>query len=282
MAQDYYALLGVEKNASPEEIKAAYRKLAMQHHPDRGGDQIKFMHIREAYDTLSNPETRSNYDYKGPKGDQFRTGFQGFDFRWSGEGSAFDEMEDIFRNMGFGNKNRAPRQNHPTNIAFDILLEDVMTGKSVGIEFQMSNGQTRLVTIDVPAGIESGQQIRYAGMGENLHPGFKPADLIVTIRVRNHPEYERHGDNILCEKKIDVFDLLLGCKTDIKTLTGKNLVINIPAGTQSDTVLSCKSEGLPNMKTKRKGDLLIRIKALIPKSLTEEQLKKIKEIKNGI
>ena len=282
MAQDYYETLGVERNASPAEIKAAYRKLAMQYHPDRGGDEIKFMHIREAYDCLSNPETRSNYDYKGPKGDQFRNGFQGFDFRWSGAGSAFDEMEDLFRGMGFGNRNRAPRQNHSTNIAFDVFLEDVMTGKDVAVELQMTNGQTKLVTINIPKGVESGQQIRYQGMGEDLHPGFRPGDLIVTIRVRNHPVFERHGDNILCESKINVFDLMLGCKTNIKTLTGKNLEINIPAGTQPDTVLSCKSEGLPNIRTKRNGDLLIRIKAQVPKELTQDQLEIIAKLKNGI
>jgi len=282
MAQDYYELLGVKRDASPKEIKSAYRKLAMQHHPDRGGDKIQFMHIREAYDCLSNPHTKQQYDYRGPKGDQFKNGFQGFDFRWSGNGSAFDEMEDMFRGMGFGNRNRAPRQNHVTNIAFDILLEDVMTGKSVSVELQMTNGQTKLVTIDIPAGIQSGQQIRYAGMGEDNHPGFRPGDLIVTIRVRNHPGYERHGDNILCEKKINVFDLILGCKTNIKTITGKNLEINIPAGTQPDTVLSCKSEGLPNIQTKRPGDLLIRIKAEMPKNLNEDQIKTIGKIKNGI
>ena len=275
---DYYSTLGVGRNASADEIKRAYRKKAMEHHPDRtGGDDSKFKEINEAYQTLSDPQKKQMYDQFGttdPRQRQYRTG----DFEFNFGGSPFGDMDDIFSQF-FGG--RPQRGNRPISVAVDVTLEDVLSGKTFGMEIALPTGRTKVVTIDIPAGIEHGQTVRFAGMGEQNNPNMRPGDLHVQVRVRNHPTFQRYGDNILCEKKISVLDLMIGTKATIQTLDGKNLEINIPLGTQPDTILSCKSEGLPNIRTKRRGNLQIKIKGIIPK-LTTEQIIKVADIKNGI
>lgn len=275
---DYYSTLGVNKNASSEEIKSAYRRMAMKHHPDRGGNESTFQNISQAYETLSDPQKKQTYDQFGTtdtRQRQYNT--NNFDFEFNG--SPFSGMEDIFNQFGFGGQRQ--RGNRAINVAVDVTLEDVLTGKTFGMEIQLPTGRTKVVTIDIPQGIEHGQTIRYAEMGEQTNPNFKPGDLHVQVRVRNHPTFQRYGDNILCEKKISILDLLTGTKATIQTLDGKKLEINIPAGTQPDTVLGCKGEGLPNVRNKIRGNLQIKIKGTVPK-LTESQLAKIQEIKNGL
>jgi molecular chaperone DnaJ len=105
---------------------------------------------------------------------------------------------------------------------------------------------------------------------------------MVHIRVRNHPRFQRYGDNILCEEKILIWDLMLGTHAVVTTLSGRQIKLNVPAGTPPDTTLSCNGEGLPNIRTKKKGNLLVRIKALMPREYTDEQRKKIMEIKHGL
>ena len=277
---DYYSTLGINRNASQDEIKKAYKKMSMQHHPDRtGGDDSKFKEINEAYQTLNDPQKKQMYDQFGtadPRQHQYRSG----DFEFNFNGSPFSGFDDIFSEM-FGGQRRQ-RTNRPIQVAVDVSLEDVLSGKQIGMEIQLLSGRTKVVTVDVPAGVEHGQQIRYSGIGDDSNRQARPGDVILHIRVLNHPVYERAGDNIVCNSQVDVFDLMIGGKTVIKTLEGRTLDINIPAGTQPDTVLSCRGEGLPNVRTKRRGNLLIRIKAKIPKSLTQEQKQKIIDLKNGI
>jgi curved DNA-binding protein len=282
---DYYSTLGINKNASQEEIKKAYKKQSMAHHPDRtGGDDSKFKEINEAYQTLNDPKKKQMYDQFGtadPRQHQYRSG----DFEFNFNGSPFGGMDDIFDQMfggggsPFGRQRRA--SNRPINVAVDITLEDVLQGKTIGMEIQLPTGRTKVVTVDIPQGVEHGQTIRYRGMGEQNIPNIPAGDLNVQIRIRNHPRYQRYGDNILCEAKVNAWDLMLGGKTVIQTLDNKNIEINIPSGTQPDTVLSCKGEGLPNMSTKLRGNLQIKIKADIPR-YNEEQRNKLRNIKNGI
>jgi curved DNA-binding protein len=276
---DYYSTLGVGRNASQEDIKKAYKKQSMQHHPDRtGGDDTKFKEINEAYQTLNNPQKKQMYDQFGTtdpnQGFNFRSGdFQGGHPFGNG---GFDDIFENFFGMGGG---RRP-QNNRINVAVDISLEDVLHGKSLQIEIQMSNGRTKVVTVNIPPGVDEGQQIRFRGMGDNVHQGLPPGDLFIHIRVRNHPRFDRYGDNIQCNVNVDVLDLVIGTKTTVQTLNGKNLEINIPAGCQPDTVLSCKGEGLPNVRTKQTGNLLIKVKGKTPKGLMPEDVEKIKNVRN--
>ena len=282
---DYYSILGVNRNATPEEIKKAYKKQSMQHHPDRtGGDDSKFKEVNEAYQALNNPQKKQAYDQFGTtdgRQNQYRSG----DFEFNFNGNPFSGMDDVFSQMfgggsPFGNQRRGPT-NRPINVAIDVSLEDVLNGKTIGMEIQLPTGRTKVVTVDVPAGVEHGQQIRYRGMGEQNIPNVPPGDLHVQIRVRNHSVFQRFGDNILCEAKVDAWDLMLGTKIKVSTLDNRSIEINIPAGTQPETLLGCKGEGLPNIHTKIRGNLQIRIKATITR-YTNEQINQLRNIKNGI
>ena len=281
---DYYSTLGINKNASQDEIKKAYKKMSMQHHPDRtGGDDSKFKEINEAYQTLNDPQKKQMYDQFGttdPRQQQYRSG----DFEFNFNGSPFGGVDDIFEQFfgggsPFGNRRRPV--NRPINVAVDVTLEDVLNGKTIGMEIALPTGKTKVVTVDIPAGVEHGQTIRYRGMGEQSYPDVPPGDLNVQVRVRNHPTFQRYGDNILCETKVDAWDLMIGTKTKVATLDNRSIEINVPAGTQPDTLLSCRGEGLPNINTKRRGNLQIRIKAAIPR-YDKNKIEKIINFKNGI
>lgn len=275
---DYYATLGLRRGASDDEIKRAYRKLAMQHHPDRGGDQNKFKEISTAYEALSDPDKKRIIDLGGdPNGQPNMGGFGQSPFEFHFNAGNFD---DIFQNFGFG---RQPlRRNKSLNINVEITLEDVLQGKDLNAEISIPGGKNKMINIQIPPGIDNGQQIRYEGMGDNSISGIRAGDLIVNVFVREHPVFKREGTSLLIDKEISVWDAILGCSFEIKTLDNKTLSINVPSGTQPETVFSCKGEGLPHMRTRVNGNLLIKIKVKIPKNLNQEQTKLINTIKWNI
>jgi DnaJ-class molecular chaperone len=276
---DYYATLGIQRNASDAEIKKAYRSMAMKYHPDRGGDEKKFKEISQAYEYLSDPQKKQIIDLGGdPNAQQGAGGFgqSPFEFHFNS-----GNMNDIFGNFGFGGFGRQPqRRNRSLNVNVEITLEDVLSGKDFTAEVSIP-GKNKMINIQIPPGIEHGQQIRYEGMGDDSIPGLKPGDLLVNIVVREHGRYRREGTSLIIEREVNVWDALLGASIDIQTLDNKTLSIKLPPGTQPDTVLSCKGEGLPNMRTRQRGNMLIRIKVSIPKILNPEQINLIQQIKQG-
>jgi DnaJ-class molecular chaperone len=276
---DYYATLGIQRNASDAEIKKAYRSMAMKYHPDRGGDEKKFKEISQAYEYLSDPQKKQIIDLGGdPNAQQGAGGFgqSPFEFHFNS-----GNMNDIFGNFGFGGFGRQPqRRNRSLNVNVEITLEDVLNGKDFTAEVSIP-GRNKMINIQIPPGIEHGQQIRYEGMGDDSIPGLKPGDLLVNIVVREHGRYRREGTSLIIEREVNVWDAILGASIDIQTLDNKTLSIKLPPGTQPDTVLSCKGEGLPNMRTRQRGNMLIRIKVSIPKILNPEQINLIQQIKQG-
>jgi curved DNA-binding protein len=273
---DYYNTLGLKRGASADEIKKAYRSMAMKHHPDRGGDASKFKEIEEAYRTLSDPQKKEIFDLGGNPNDP-NQGRGGFHFN-SGN------FEDIFSGFGFGGGpfngfgQRPMRRNRSVSVNVEVTLEEVLTGKSIDANIGIPGGKQRTVSINIPAGIETGQQIRYQGMGDNTFPDVHPGDLIVNVFVKNHPRFRREGESLIFEKSISVWEAMGGSTIEFLTLDNKTLRATVPAGTQPDTVLSCKNEGLPNVRNNQRGNLLIKIKVSIPKNLTTEQINSIKEI----
>ena len=283
---DYYSTLGVNRNATEDDIKKAYRKMAMKHHPDRGGNETTFKQISEAYEILSDPQKKQMVDMGvDPKAQQHghRQQQNPFEFHFN-----TGNFEDVFSNFGFGGGGpfgfggRQPQRNKTININVDLSLEDVLQGKELDAELAVPNGKKKVINISIPAGIEGGQQIRYQGMGDNAMPGIPPGDLIVNIRVMPHPVFRREGDSLVVEKDISVWDALLGCDLTLQTLDGKSLNITVPPGTQPETVLSCRNEGIPNMRNRQRGNLLIKIKVVVPRNLTASQLASIENLKNGI
>lgn len=279
---DYYGTLGINKEASQDEIKKAYRSMAMKHHPDRGGDTNKFKEVEEAYRTLSDPQKKQMYDMGVDPNRQSQGGFYNrgpFEFHMGGMPP---DMEDLFQNFGFGFRNNI-RRNKSISINVEITLQDVLNGKDIDAEISMPSGHKKIINISIPPGIEHGQQIKYAGMGDQSIAGIRPGDLIVNIYLQSDPRFRREGNNLVHEIRISVWDAILGTTVNVSTIDGKVLNINIPAGTQPETILSCKGEGLPQVKTRQRGNLLLKIKVDIPKDLTASQKELIKKIKeNGI
>ncbi len=279
---DYYNILGVRRGASDDEIKKAYRKLAMTHHPDRGGDEKKFKEISTAYDVLSNPQKRQLFDSGVDPNNQNQGGFyrQGpFEFHMGGMPPG---MDDIFGSFGFGPGFARQRKNKNISVNVEISLRDVLTGKDIDAEITLPGGQKKMININVPAGIEHNQQIKYEGMGETGISNIRPGDLIVNIVLRNDTEFSREGSNLILDKKISAWEAMLGTSLDIRTLDDKVLNISIPAGTQPDTVLRITGEGLPHMRTRVRGNLLLRIKVEIPRNIDQRQRGLIEKLKNGI
>ena len=271
---DYYNTLGISKSASEADIKAAYRKMAMKHHPDRGGDEKKFKEVTEAYETLSDPQKKQMFDMGVDPNAQHTSYRQGSPFEFHFNTGNF---EDVFSNFGFGG--RPVRKNKTLNVNIEVTLEDIFKGRVIDAEIGIPNGNKRLVNIEVPPGIENGQQIRYRGMGEHTLKDAPPGDLIVNVFVKEHPIFQRQGDMLMIKKFISPWDAMLGSDITIETIDKKTLTIGIPAGTQPDTVLSCRGEGLPNMRTKVRGNLLIKVQIEIPKNLSSEQKDAVEQTK---
>jgi curved DNA-binding protein len=278
---DYYNTLGVNRGASDEEIKKAYRKLAMKYHPDRGGDEKKFKEISTAYDVLSDPQKRQMFDSGIDPNNQNHSGFHRhgpFEFHMGGVPPG---MDDIFGAFGFGPGFARQRRNKNISINVEITLEDVLNGKDIDAEITLPSGQRKMINIAVPPGIEHGQQIKYQGMGDNSINNARSGDLIVNILIKNNTEFSRDGTNLVLERKISVWDAILGTSIEIKTLDHKTLNITIPAGTQPETMLRITGEGLPHMRNRVRGNLFLKIKIEIPRNINQQNRQLVEKLKNG-
>jgi DnaJ-class molecular chaperone len=255
---DHYAALGVARTATPDEIKRAFRKLASQHHPDKGGDTKKFQEIQAAYDTLGDADKRAQYDRPTPQ-------FAGM------PGGAQFNMNDIFAQMfgqhpGFSQQH--PRRNH-MRMSLWITLKDVSSGGHRQVAVGSPQGQTT-IEIDVPRGINDGDMVQYQG----LAPGGQ--DLVIEFRVHPHPQFRRDGLNLTVEYKCSVWDMILGGDTEIGNLDGTQLVVSIPPLTDNSTVLRLRGRGLQDRKGAT-GDLFVRLNAVLPKSISPELVTAIQQ-----
>jgi DnaJ-class molecular chaperone len=282
MAKDYYKILGVEKNASEEDIKKAFRKLAHQHHPDKkGGDADKFKEVNEAYTVLSDKQKRAQYDTFGQAGfggQGYSQGFNasdfGFDFS-NFQQAGFDagDLGDILSSIFGGKRVRRGR-----DIAVDIELSfhESIFGAERKVVINSKLVKQKEVQIQTPPGIDEGQMIRMSGMGETIEGGV-PGDLYVKVHVRRHPTLRKEGYNLVMDLQIKLTEALLGAEHKIATLDG-DLTLKIPAGTNSGTILRVKGKGVPTSPGKR-GDLYVRVKVSLPEKLSKDAKKLIEELK---
>jgi DnaJ-class molecular chaperone len=259
---DHYQTLGVQRNANPDEIKKAYRKLASQHHPDKGGDKAKFQEIQSAYETLADQQKRSQYDNPMP---------QGFNFEFQGGPGGFD-LNNIFSMFGaqFNHQghNAQPRQTH-TRMSLWVTLQDVAQGGRRPVTVGTQHGNMT-IEIEIPLGINDGDNIQYPGIG----PGG--TDLIVNFRIHQHPKWERSGLNLVTDHQVSVWDCLVGGQTEIKDILGAQLSLSIPPLTQPGSLLRLKGRGLASRQG-LPGDLLVRLHAKMPNKLSDELTDLIKE-----
>jgi len=339
--RDYYEVLGVTKSASGDEIKRAYRRLAMKYHPDRNpGDpqaEAAFKECAEAYEVLSNAERRSVYDRYGHAG---LRGTPGHDFNSMNVDDIFSMFNDIFGG-GMGGSRRASRgvpRGYDLETEVEVTLDEVLTGAQRDVEFKRLDvcktcsgsgakpgsspvtcstcagqgqvaqaglgGMFRMVTmcphcrgrgkvvvdkcndcrgtgrvsvkreltIKIPPGIHDGQAVRVSGEGEPPPPEMSAegqgirGDLHVVVRVQEHKQFERDGDDLL----IAFTQAALGAEVKVPTLTGATL-LDMPSGTQHGALFRIEGEGLPNLRSGRRGDLVVIIQLVVPRKLNESQ-----------
>ena len=281
--RDYYEVLGVAKGASDDEIKKAFRKLAVKYHPDKNpGDkeaEEKFKEINEAYSVLSDKTKRSRYDQFGHAGvggdgggDPF-AGFRGangqsFNFDFGGGG-----FEDILGSIfGFGGGFRGARRGRDYRTSITIDFEEAIFGATKTIS--VDGNQTKL---KIPAGIYDGQSIRLAGKGgEAPTPDGQRGDLYVEIRVRAHKHLTREGELILSDVTISMVDAVLGTEIDVETVDGK-ITMKVPAGTQPGTNFKLSGHGAPRLGTDQRGPHIVMVNVEIPKNLNKKQKELIEE-----
>lgn len=257
---DFYTILGVDKTASADEIKRAYRKLASQHHPDKGGDTKKFQEVEEAYRTLSDPEKRAQYDNPRPQ-------FGGIG---GGPGGPNFNFNDIFEMFGARMDSQRTRSQR---IQLWIQLSDVARGGPRPISLASAGGQS-VVELELPLGVEEGDSFNYRGM----LPGG--GDLIVQFRIRPDTVWRRADDNIERDVQISIWDLMLGTDVETDTIMGQRVVVSVPPMTQPNTLLRVRNHGLPNKHTKKQGDMFLKMQARIPTDTTAEVLDQIRQWKS--
>ena len=289
--KDYYKILGVERKASPDDIRKAYRKLALQYHPDRNpGDkkaEERFKEINEAYQVLSDPQKRTRYDQLGSAYSDWRSGGgRPGDFNWGdwfggapgGTRVDYGDVDDLFGGAGgfseffrtiFGEAARSTgRASAPQGYQqpVQIDLQEAYNGTTRQIQ---SNG--RNIQVRIPPGVKTGSRVRVAGAGpEGL-------DLYLIVDIAEDSRFERDGADLHTTATVSVFTAILGGEADVETLAGK-VKLSIPPGTQPDQVFRLGGRGMPHVKSPNtKGDLYVKLKVQIPRYLSAKQRELIEE-----
>jgi curved DNA-binding protein len=293
--KDYYQILGLERSASKDDIRKAYRKLALQHHPDRNpGDkqaEDRFKEVNEAYQVLSDPQKRSRYDQLGSAYSnwQNRGGTPG-DFDWSqwsgsqpggqsgtrveygdlndlfGQGAFSDFFRSIFGGAGGPQTSTRARSAPAYQQPITISLEEAYRGTTRAFD---SDG--RAVTVRIPAGVKSGSKVRAAGAAP------QGSDLYLIVEVAEDPRFERQAEDLRTSVTIDVFTAALGGEVEVETMEGK-VTLKIPAGTQPEQVFRLAGRGMPRLRrVENKGDLFVRVKVRVPRELTAKQRQLLEE-----
>ena len=298
--RDYYEVLGVGKNASDDEIKKAYRKLAIKYHPDKNpGDkeaEAKFKEINEAHDVLSDKQKRARYDQFGHagvggagsasgnpfaggnpfgQGGTFNYGGQTFSFDFGGAGgSVFD---DILGSMfGFGGSARRPRRGADYQTTVTLTFEEAIFGTTEKVTVEGKD-----LKVKIPAGIDDGMSVRIKGKGGPApEGGTEPGDLYVRVRVKPHKHLTREGAIVLSEERVSMVDAALGCEIEVETVDGA-VTMKVPAGTQSGTPFKLSGHGVPFRADGDRGPQIVTIIVETPKNLSKKQKELLEEFRNS-
>jgi len=291
--KDYYQILGVSRNANAEEIRKAYRKLAMQYHPDRNPDdkqaEERFKELNEAYQVLSDSQKRAHYDRVGSAYSNWqRRGAPSDGFDWNqwasgapggtrveygdlndlfgGEGGLFSEFFRTIFGGGMGASGATSRNAPAFQQGVEISLENAFNGTTLQIQTEGKRKQVK-----IPPGVRTGSKVRVAGAGPS------GSDLFLVVQVKENEHFERKGNDLHTTAKVSVFTAILGGEAEVETMAGK-VKLTIPAGTQPEQVFRLAGRGMPHLKSpSTKGDLFVRLKVEIPRYLSSKQRELLEE-----
>ncbi len=289
--KDYYEILGVSKSASEVEIKSAYRQLARKHHPDidkSAGADVRFKEVSEAYQVLSDPGKKQQYDQFGHNAFDRSKGFggaqseagnpfgQGFSYSWSSSGGQgnpfggfedpFDLFEQIFGGMGgFGGFTQR-RSAYQLDLTFNESVHGV--AKQIEVQTQTPQGKVerKRLTIKVPAGVDNGTKMRFG-------------DLDIVFHVNRHPHFLREGVDIFSEITVSIPQLVLGDVFEVITVTGK-VKVKVPPGTQPGSLVRLKGKGVPRLGSTGHGDHFVRVNLEVPKNPSKQEKQLYEELYN--
>ncbi len=292
--RSFYDVLGVKRDATDDEIKRAFRKLAAKYHPDAGGDEQKFKEVSEAYTTLSDPQKRKEYDQMLMFG-----GIPGADFGGSGgRGRGYSytttsgDWSDIFDNIrggdgGFGGFNFSdifgggqgrggqprPTKGGDLTMSVDVSAEEAFRGATRRATYRVpSTGEEQTLTVKIPAGAVDGGKLRYRGRGEYGVNGGERGDLVITTHVAEHPLFKRDGADVRMELPISMYEAALGATVDVPTPDGIEVRLKVPSGTQDGKTFRFRDLGAPNVRKKgTRGALYVTVRVKVPTMLGRKE-----------
>ena len=270
---DHYTTLGIDRGATADEIKRAFRKLAQQYHPDKpDGDTERFQEIQSAYAVLGDDQKRAVYDNQSSP----------YSHQFSG-----DIPEDLFEHIfghnqpfGFNRRQSGPPKNKTINIVVQVSLDEAFRGKNVVGSIRLPSGTDQAIQLTIPAGVETGDAIKYAGLGDDSIQGIARGDLVVQIQELPHDIFKRKGCDIYVEHAISVFAAIAGTVIRVSTIDDKLLEITVPPGTKPDTVFSCHGRGLPHKSTQQRGAMYVILHIKMPNNLSDADLKTVAELRD--
>jgi curved DNA-binding protein len=297
MKKDAYEILGVAKTASDDEIKKAYRKLAMKYHPDRNSDkdaEANFKDVKEAFEEIETADKRMIYDAKQSHGDwrgfsQKTDAFNDFfkDYDWSDlHGKTFrdsDEYADLFRNAraySYGRQETSTK-NEDASVNVEVTLEEAFSGKDILLTYKTPDGESRTVEMKIPAGIDTGKRLRVVGGGSRARGNLPFGDLYVNITVKPHAKFIREAQNIIMKVDVPVLDMLAGGQTRIITIDGKEYDIQVRPCTKPGTRIRIPEQGMSVLNTRLRGDMFIELNTRWPDGVySDEVLELLKQARD--
>jgi DnaJ-class molecular chaperone len=307
--RDYYDILGVARDAAPEAIKKAYRKLARQYHPDvNPGDKTaegKFKEVQQAYDILSDPEKRALYDryghaaFEGMAAAGPRTSASEWTARFGEPGGETIDFSEFFGPFGQAaggghagaggagifedllgrmrsSRGARPRGGRSVEAHLTIPFLTAVRGGETSINLQREDGSQENLVVKIPPGVDTGSKLRLKGQGEPGQKGDQRGDLTIVITLEPHPYFKREGRNLLVEVPITVPEAILGARIDVPSLDGMKS-LTIPPGSSSGLKLRLRGQGVPASGGKPEGDLFVQLKIVVPKTIDETSRRLIQE-----